>query len=192
MLNLVKSQKRMRKWLKIHDWSLVWMRLAGTFPAPSISELPDFLSDAPVSDVLHCNSVTVPQRIDWFPVGRYRFRSPELYFRHRTSANCPISCRTLSFSKSRSAFPAPSISKSTDFLPDAIVFEVLNCISGTVHQRIARFPVGRCFVLIVRILTVQTCQDLCVVQGTAGGRTWSGVILPQESKKSIWDSDMNT
>ena len=103
MLNLVKSQKRMRKWLKIHDWSLVWMRLAGTFSTPSISELPDFLSDAPVSDVLHCNS-------------------------------------------------------------------------STVHQRIAWFLVGRCFVLIAKILPVQTCKDLCVVQGTGVGKNASQLL----------------
>ena len=96
-----------------------------------------------VSDVLCCNSGTVHQSIARFPVGRSCSRCLALQFRHCPSVSCPISCRTLPVSLFRTTISAPSISESPDFLSDGPVSEVLHCNSGTVHQWIARFPVGR-------------------------------------------------
>ena len=76
----------------------------------------------------------------------------------------------------RDLFLSPSINELPDFLSDAPVSVVLHCNSGTVHQRIARFLVGRCFVLIAKILPVQTCKDLCVVQGTGAGKNASQLL----------------
>ena len=81
-----------------------------TFSAPSISKMPDFLSDALV------------------------FLVQESLFLHRPTVECPISCRTLSFSLSRTTISAPSHSRIPDFLSDVPVFIVQNHYFSTVPQ----------------------------------------------------------
>ena len=120
--------------------------------------------------------VSVHQWITWFLVGHPCFCCFALQFCQRPSVNYPISCRTPLFLLFCTAIPAPSISELLDFLSDTPVSVVLHCNSVSVHQRIAWFLVGHCFVLIAKILPVQTRQDLCVVQGTGAGKYASQLL----------------
>ena len=98
--------------------TVLFPRFCTAIPAPSISELPDSLSDASGFLVQKHYFGIVHQWIVRFPVGRSCFRGFSLQFRHRPSVDCPIPCRTLPVSLFRITISAPSISELPDFLSD--------------------------------------------------------------------------